>query len=188
MSLLGFFQRLAETPGAVKLVESTYAYPVIESVHVWTLAMFVGLSVILDLRLLGIAFRRLPVSEVARYLLPWMAAGFVVMFATGLLLFYAIPVRSYQSIFFRGKVILLALAGLNAWVFHSGIWLRVAEWDREAKPPRGARLAGASSLVLWTLIIFAGRMIAYNWFDCNRQPQPSVVNWAAGCVVDGPVN
>ena len=36
------------------------------------------------------------------------------------------------------------------------------------------------------MIIFAGRMIAYNWFDCDRQPQPGWVNWAAGCVAEPP--
>jgi len=27
-------------------------------------------------------------------------------------------------------------------------------------------------------------MIAYNWFDCDLQPQPDWVNWAAGCVLE----
>jgi hypothetical protein len=49
--------------------------------------------------------------------------------------------------------------------------------------PRGARVAAAVSLTLWAGIIVAGRMIAYNWFDCDIQPQPAFVNWAAGCVV-----
>jgi hypothetical protein len=99
---------------------------------------------------------------------------------TGALLFYAIPVRSYHSIFFRVKVVLLILAGVNAWVFHAGIWLRVKTWDLDLVPPRSARAAGAASLVLWTCIIFAGRLIAYNWFDCDR-PQRQVVLWLTGC-------
>jgi hypothetical protein len=37
--------------------------------------------------------------------------------------------------------------------------------------------------VLWAIIVVAGRMIAYNWFDCDKQPQPHVVNVFAGCVV-----
>jgi hypothetical protein len=106
------------------------------------------------------------------------------MVTTGLLLFYAIPVRTYQSVFFRAKVILLLLAGINVWVFHGSVWKRVSEWDRNEVPPRSARFAGAASLVLWALVVFAGRMIAYNWFDCDRQPQPAIVNWAAGCVVE----
>jgi hypothetical protein len=32
-------------------------------------------------------------------------------------------------------------------------------------------------------VIVAGRLIAYNWFDCDIQPQPDWVNWLAGCVV-----
>jgi hypothetical protein len=186
MSLLGFCQWLAETPWSIALHESLWGYPLVESTHVWFLALFVGFAALLDLRLLGVALRGVPVSEVARRLLPWTRAGFVVMVVTGALLFYAIPVRSYQSIFFRLKVILLILAGLNAFLFHAGIFKRVASWDRAVPPPPRARFAGAASLVLWATIIFAGRMIAYNWFDCDRQPQPDWVNWAAGCVTEPP--
>jgi hypothetical protein len=81
------------------------------------------------------------------------------------------------------KVIMLALAGVNAWMFHYRVERRLDEWDRAPVPPRGARLAGAASLVLWACIIVAGRMIAYNWFDCDIQPQSAFINWAAGCSV-----
>jgi len=105
------------------------------------------------------------------------------MVITGVMLFYAIPVRSYQSLWFRIKVVALILAGLNAFVFHATIDRRIAEWDRDPMPPRAARRAGAASLALWAIIVVAGRMIAYNWFDCDKQPQPRVVNALAGCVV-----
>jgi hypothetical protein len=128
--------------------------------------------------------KRVPVSEVARRLLPWTIAGFIVMVVTGLMLFYAIPVRTYQSIWFRSKAIMLILAGINAWVFHAGIWRSVTRWDLDPVTPKAARRAGAFSLVLWAFIIITGRMIAYNWFDCDRQPQPAIVNLLAGCVVE----
>jgi hypothetical protein len=184
MSLLPFVQWLAETRWSVALHESLWAYPIVESTHVWSLALFVGFGALLDLRLLGLALGEVPASEVARRLIPWMIGGFCLMVATGLLLFYAIPVRTYQSVFFRLKLILLALAGVNAFWFHSRIWRKVGEWDRDPIPPRRARWAGGLSLLLWIGIIFAGRLIAYNWFDCDRQPQPAIVNWAAGCVVE----
>ena len=184
--LLRFCQWLDETYWSTRLHESLWGYPLTESTHVWALALFVGFAVLLDLRLLGWALPRVPVSEVARRLLPWTRAGFVVMVVTGFMLFYAIPVRSYQNIFFRVKIILLILAGLNAFLFHNGIFKRVASWDKQIPPPPRARFAGAASLLLWAMIIFAGRMIAYNWFDCDRQPQPDWVNWAAGCVSEPP--
>jgi hypothetical protein len=171
---------LAATGGSVALHESQYLYVILESVHVLTLCLFVGLSAMLDLRLLGLAMRRVPVSTVVTRLLPWTIAGFTVMVISGALLFYAIPVRSYHSIFFRVKVLLLILAGINAWVFHGGIWRGVAAWDLDRVPPRGARIAGAASLVLWLSIICAGRLIAYNWFDCDK-PQRPAIQWASGC-------
>lgn len=165
MSLLSFCQWLEKTPWSIALHESLWVYPIVESIHVLTLCLFLGTAVMLDLRLLGLTMRRVPVSEVARQLLPWTATGFVVMVITGALLFYAIPVRTYLNIFFRVKVVMLILSGINVWVFHSTAYRRVAEWDLDPVTPRGAKIAAALSLLLWAGIVVAGRMIAYNWFD-----------------------
>jgi uncharacterized protein YacL len=182
MSLLAFFEWLADTSWSVDLHESQYAYPLIESLHVWTMAVFFGSVVMFDLRLLGVTLRKVPASDVVDRLLPLTIAAFVLMVISGTLLFFAIPLRSYQSIFFRFKMLLLVLAGLNVWLFHSRVYPRVATWDIEAGPPRTARIAGGISLVLWIGIIFSGRMIAYNWFDCDRQPQPDIINFLTSCV------
>jgi hypothetical protein len=176
------FEWLADTSWSVDLHESQYAYPLIESIHVWTMAVFFGSVVMFDLRLLGVTMRKVPVSEVVDRLLPLTIAAFVIMVISGLLLFYAIPLRSYQSIFFRFKMLLMLLAGLNVWLFHSRVYPKVAMWDVDGVPPRAARVAGAVSLTLWIGIIFSGRMIAYNWFDCDRQPQPAIINFLTSCV------
>lgn len=186
MSLLPFCEWLASTQWSIALHESLYMYPLVESVHVLTLCLFVGFATLLDLRLLNLIMRDVPVSYVARRLLPWTTAGFIVMVISGVLLFYAIPVRTYQSIWFRFKVVFLILAGINVYVFHTGIWLRVSEWDLDLRSPKAARRAGIASLVLWALIIVFGRLIAYNWFDCDIQPQSRFVNFVAGCVVPPP--
>lgn len=160
-----FVEFLDKTPWSVALHESIWAYPVIESIHVLTLCLFLGMATLLDLRLIGVTLRNVSVKELADRLLPWTTAGFVVMVSTGVLLFYGIPIRTYTNIFFRIKIVLLILAGLNVWYFHSGIYLKVAEWGRDFKPPTKARMAGMVSLVLWAGVVVAGRMIAYNWFD-----------------------
>ena len=182
MSPLAFFEWLADTSWSVDLHESQYAYPVIESIHVWTMAVFFGSVAMFDLRLLGVTMRKVPASEVVDRLLPLTIAAFVIMVISGTLLFFAIPLRSYQNIFFRGKMLLLLLAGLNVLIFHSRVFPNVAKWDVDATPPRRARIAGALSLVLWIGIVVSGRMIAYNWFDCDRQPQPAIINFLTSCV------
>ena len=122
MSPLDFFGWLADTSWSVDLHESQYAYSIIESVHVWAMAVFFGLAIMFDLRLLGWTFRSVPVSEFNNRVLPWTLGAFAIMVVSGTLLFYAIPLRSYQNIFFRSKMILLVLAGLNAWIFHARVF------------------------------------------------------------------
>jgi hypothetical protein len=184
MSLLRFCEWLATTPGSIALHNSLYVYLIVSTVHVVTLSVFVGTAVMLDLRLLGATMQRVPVSEVAARLWPWTAAGLLVMIVSGALLFYANPTPRYQNIFFRAKMVMLVLAGVNAWVFYKTVYGSVAEWDLDPVPPRRARLAGGLAIVLWAAMIMSGRMIAYDFFDCHRQPQPAILNVLAGCVTD----
>ena len=167
MSLLGFCQWLESTPASIALHESIWGYPIIESVHVLTLCVFLGLTLMFDLRLLGVTLVRTPASEVAGRLMPWIKAGFVVMVTTGALLFFAIPVKTYLNIFFRLKVAFLLMAGVNVAIFQRTVSRSMSQWDLVAVPPLRARLAGGLSLALWAAIVVAGRMIAYNWFDKN---------------------
>lgn len=182
MSPLDFFKWMADSSWSIGLHESRYGYPLVESIHVWALCLFFGLAVMFDLRLLGLTMRRVPVSEVAKRLLPWTVAGFVILVISGTLLFSAIPLRSYQNIFFRVKMLMLMLAGINVSIFHSRVYRRVETWDLDAAPPIAARVAGAFSLALWVGVIFSGRMIAYNWFDCDKQPQPAIINFLTSCI------
>ncbi|HVH25321.1 MAG TPA: DUF6644 family protein [Vicinamibacterales bacterium] len=184
MSLLRFCEWLASTPGSIALHESLYVYLIVSTVHVVTLTLFVGTAVMLDLRLLGVTLRSVPVSEVAGRLWPWTAMGFLVMIVSGALLFYANPPPRYQNIFFRAKMLLLVLAGINALVFHRTVYRNVTEWDLDPVPPGRARAAGGLALLFWAATIVSGRMIAYDWFDCSKQPQPKIVNVLAGCVTD----
>jgi len=179
----GFLEWLGNTPWSVALLESIWVWPLVESTHVLSLGLFVGTAVMNDLRLLGWTMKRVPVSEVTGRLLPWTRGSFVVMATTGVLLVYSNPLRYYHNVFFRLKVILLVIAGLNAFFFHRRIHRSVREWNLDDVLPREARRAGAISLVVWATIVVAGRMIAYNWFDCDIQPQPAWVNWAASCVL-----
>jgi len=184
MSLLGFCEWLAATPWSIALHESLYVYPLVETTHVLALMLFVGTVAFVDLRLLGWSLREVRVSEVTSRILPWTVGGFCIAAVTGALLFYAIPVRTYLSLFFRIKVLLMVVAGLNIAFFHRHTNRGATAWDACARPPLRVRMSGAVSLTSWALVIAMGRMIAYNWFDCDRQPQPAFVNWAAGCVIE----
>lgn len=180
--ILNLLEWLESTSWSIALLESLYVWPLLETTHVLSLGLFVGTTLMMDLRLLGVTFRNVPVTAFTGRMLPWTHLGFAIMLATGLLLFYASPVRYYYNVFFRIKVLLLILAGVNVYLFHSRTHKIVSGWDLIPVPPRAARLAAAVSIMAWAGVVITGRMIAYNWFDCDLQPQPAIINWAAGCI------
>jgi hypothetical protein len=155
---------LESTTVSVYIRESIWTYPIVESVHVLGLSLFMGLLLLWDTRLIGLTLRKVPVSRLWRGLFPWIVFGAAIMVVSGLLLFWSDPVRFYANVFFRVKVVGLMLALANAMVFHFGIERSVFQWDTDSRPPRAARLAGAASIVVWAGIVVVGRLVAYNWF------------------------
>ena len=145
---------------AAALRESDDAYPLVETVHVLAIALMGGTIVILDLRLLGLVLRQEAVTRVGRALLPLTWWGFAVMLLTGLPLFAAQAVQLYANPAFRVKILLLALAGCNALLFHSTTYRTVGSWDRNTVTPQQARIFACVSIALWSAIIVSGRMIA----------------------------
>jgi hypothetical protein len=179
--LLRFAQWLGEQTWSVGLHESFYMYNWIETTHVLTLVLFLGMLFVVDLRMLGLCLTNVPASTIARRLDRPMMIGFAVMVVTGFLLYYAIPIRTTQSVWFRLKVILLIAAGINAMLFRNKMHAASLTWDRDPVPPKAVRIAAGLSMTLWTAVIIAGRCIAYDWYDCNKE-QSAFINWAAGCL------
>lgn len=165
------------------LHESFYMYNWIETTHVLTLMLSLGMLFLIDLRMLGYAMPGIPASRISSRLAWPMAIGFGIMAVTGLLLYYAIPVRTTQSLWFRIKVVLLVAAAINAWLFHRRMNESVASWNNKPRAPARLRLGAALSISFWILIVICGRLIAYDWFDCAKNP-PAFIGTLAGCVVD----
>jgi hypothetical protein len=141
-----------------------WLYPSVEIVHITGIGLLFGSIAVLDLRLLGFS-RTLSVKELARHVLPWTAASFVLIVPSGLMMFTAHASELIQSGVFVLKMGLILAAGLNAALFHA-ITFRTADvWDseemRKLPPPPSARLAGALSLLLWVSVIACGRLLAY---------------------------
>src|SRR4051812_8114496 len=85
--LKSFCQWLENTAVASFVSQSTWAFPTVETIHVFALVVVVGTIAIVDLRLLNVASRNRPVTQVSNDVLPvtWSAFGLAVL--TGGLLF-----------------------------------------------------------------------------------------------------
>ena len=179
--LLKFAETIGATWFSVALHESFYMYGWIESIHVITLMVSLGMLIVIDLRMLGLWLKDVPASKIAERLDRPMLIGFSIMVVTGVLLYVGIPIRTTQSLWFRLKVILLVAAFINAWLFRKHMQASVGTWDAAPVPPRRTRIAAALSLTLWASVVTCGRFIAYDWYDCG-QDNPPFIDWAAGCV------
>jgi len=179
--LLALAEYFAAQQWSIALHESIYLYAWVETTHVLTLVLFLGMLAIIDLRMLGWAFTGLSATSMAERLNRPMLVGFAVMVVTGFTLYYAIPIRTTQSIWFRIKVVLLIAAGINAWLFHRALRNAGATWNDRTQAPQRLRAGAGVSLLVWSGVVFTGRAIAYDWFDCHK-PLSGWMFWAAGCV------
>src|SRR5665213_592584 len=168
MALLEIAQWLQETPISVSIRESILMFPLLEGGHLLGISVSAGTIAISDLRMMGLIFKKESASDVFHQLIPWISAGFLMMIVTGTLLLWSEPVKCYNSIWFRLKVLFLFLAGLNVLIFHSSkIYRNMHEWEWSSDPPRAAKLAGWISLISWAIVIIDLRMLG---FGLKKQP------------------
>jgi hypothetical protein len=160
MSLLTFLNWLGNSAWAVSLKQSALLFPLVEGSHILSLSLSVGMIMVMDFRLLRLSFRNQPAALIYEQLLPWVIAGFGIAFFTGALLFSTDPLHAYGNRFFRVKMLLLVLAGINALVFHFHYYPKMPQWDLSTTPA-GARIVAALSLLFWLGVIVCGRTMAY---------------------------
>ncbi len=152
---------LEQTSVGDSIKNSSWEFPIIETIHIFGIVLIVGATSILDMRLLGLTLRDKPVSKLAKRLLPWAWGGFLLMVITGILLYSSEATKMFDNLGFRIKMALIVLAGLNALLFHVMAYQSVGKWENDRVAPLSARAAGLCSIVLWFGIVAAGRWIAY---------------------------
>lgn len=142
---------------AVYIRQSPLLFPVIEIIHIVGFIVLVGSAFLFDLRLLGVS-KQLPIKNVAGYVLPWSRRSLLLVIPSGLLLFISQAKALSTNTVFGLKLVLIALAFINAGIFHRYTFSRC---DPSAATPLAARVAAMISLLLWTAVITCGRLIAY---------------------------
>lgn len=176
-------QWLQDVPGAVDgdpstswsqtLAGSLHLWALIEGTHVLSLMLFAGTILMVDLRMLGLAFKEVPYSTLNNKILPYTIAGFALVMVTGLVLFFSNPVHYYHNVWFRVKVIFILLAAANIFWFHFRVQKTQTEWDALPKPPAAVKLAAGISLTSWIFVIVFGRLMAFVFFECENMPPGS---------------
>src|SRR5882757_169974 len=175
MSIVSIAKWIEATGPARAIAQSTWMFPAAETVHVIAIALVVGSIAILDLRLLGVSWKSRPVTDVAGDVLPVTWACFAVAAIAGSLMFISAAVKYATDLPFQLKMLLLLLASANMLVFHHFTYSRVEDWDRDAPPPRAAKVAAGLSLAFWIAVVTCGRMVSFTTQN-DFGPPPSASN------------
>ena len=155
-----FWLALEHSGPATSIRQALWIYPALETIHILGVATLFGSIALLDLRLLGLS-RPLPIGALARHALPAAYGGFAALVLTGPFLFISDAEALAGNRAFQMKLLLIALAGLNALAFNFGPLRRLRAEPGPVRPSFAVRTSAAASLVLWTAVIVCGRLIAY---------------------------
>ena len=158
LNLLPFIEWVAASPLSKAISTSTWAFAVIESIHLLALSVIGGAVLIVDLKLLGYGIRTQPLAEVARDAQKWFLGSWIVMIVTGVLLFWSEPQKLYYSTPFAVKMLCLVLGTIFA--------LTVRR--KAALAPEGRlsalemKMIAIVSLALWFGVGAGGRWIGFS--------------------------
>jgi hypothetical protein len=160
MSIISMLEWIESTDLSTAIREGALPYPVLGGIHLLGIAVFGGMVLATDLRLLGWAMQRRRVSDVVQQFRPWKRVGFALVLISGSLLAWAEPQKLYRSPAFWIKIAFFALVGVHAVVFHADVYRDPAKLDVVMTPY--AKRAAAVSLFLWAGLIVSGRLIAFD--------------------------
>jgi len=152
---------LTLAPQSLAMQASRWAFPAASIFHLLGMVLFLGMRLVLDLRVTGWAFGGTAVSDVVKRVGPWSLLGAILTVVSGMALYSADPERMAASPVFQVKVAALAAALVNAWFFHAVLTRRTRDWDTSASLPAPLRASAYVSLILWVSLVVVSRLIAF---------------------------
>ena len=141
--------------------ENDTLFPLIESIHVLAVCLFIGTIAVADMRLLGLASTGRAADAWMRAVLPVSWISFAAAVTAGGLLFITHAATYLANGFFEAKMALIGVAGVNMLCFHFLGGRDIAQWGGMVRPPVAARVAGCLSLILWVAVVACGRWIGF---------------------------
>jgi hypothetical protein len=139
--------------------ESTWVWPLCETLHFIGLSLLLGVTGFFDLRLMGF-FRRVSIAA-AKELMPLALVGFAINLLTGAVFLIGLPDQYLNNRVWWFKVGFIVLAGLNALIYETKLSAKVLALEPGADTPGVVKLIGLVSLASWLAVLYCGRMLPF---------------------------
>jgi hypothetical protein len=151
-ALLACCRWLENTPWGVTVRGSSWMYPVVLWVHFIGLSVWLGTSLAVDLRLMGVGPRRQTAVELSNGLCAWNWIGFAVAFLGGFLLLSAEATTYITNTGFRLKLAVLTPLAL---IWHVVVQKKTRAWTQTAQISAIGKWAGVIEFWLWISVVAA---------------------------------
>ena len=136
---------------------SKHAIPIIQSFHLFGITLLLGAMVILNIRMLGVGLKEIPLQVLAKQAWSWGTAGLLLAMTSGLLVFIPDPARYAANTSFLTKMCILVVAVLYQYT----VYRRVVRAEAASAEPHRHVVMPLLSLLLWFGVGWAGRAIAF---------------------------
>ena len=154
-AMLPFFQWMQGLALSQFFLDSTWATPIVQCIHIITVAIFAGAVLVVDMRMLGSRLITTPLAKLARDAEPWLLGSFVVLIVTGLPQLTSTALKQYYSPFFWWKMEAMLLAVILTLTVRR----RISRMDDSVLGTFWPKIVGLLSLSLWTAVVIGARLI-----------------------------
>lgn len=141
------------------VIGQAWVFPSMETAHFIGLSLLFGALLIVDGRVLGLC-KFVNMAESMKFI-PVAIIGFAINLISGYVFLSSDPDSYLYNLGFQWKMILIAIAGVNALWFWLGEHEELKKLADGADAPFRAKVIALASLVLWVGVIILGRMIPY---------------------------
>ena len=152
---------LATTRLSMVIQEVTWIIPLVQTLHILSIAIVISSIFMIDLRLVGIGARSQPTAAVVNRFLPWVWYALIVLLFSGSLLIIGEPARSLENPAFRLKMLMLVTVIVLTVLLQRPLRRNPQFWELNSLRKAASMGIAVASLALWTAVLFAGRWIAY---------------------------
>lgn len=168
--MIDFLLHFSQSTGIYQFMNSTWGWPVIESLHFLGLCLLIGTVGVFDLRMLGLG-KGIALHDLHKFV-PIGVAGYLLNVTTGIMFLSSAPDQYVYNPAVQSKFLFMLLAGINMLFFYSTTATAVRATPAADPVLARAKLMATVSLVSWCAVIVCGRLITY-----YRPPY----HWCAWC-------
>ncbi|HZV17812.1 MAG TPA: DUF6644 family protein [Sphingobium sp.] len=159
--LVEFSLWVSEQPLCIWLQSHFFAIPVFQAIHILSIAILFGSTLLLGLRVLGLNATDQSMSDNYRRYQPWIWGGVLALLASGVILLISEPVRNMVNPIFWIKMAALIVAITVSLRFLGAVRARAERWDVSPDGQASVRTGAVALIILWCVVMAGGRWIAY---------------------------